>query len=274
MAVRRPSRSPKKPPSKRSLMVRLDEESKGYLTRAADLRRISVSDYVRSDRSPGTARGRGGRRTGHRSESRGTGCLLAGPEPADSTDRGTATTGSDHARRGVNGVRFPAGWRIEALSRTHPRRAFRSGVKPVDDWLGTRALQHQEKHLSVTKVLINLTKGIAGYFTLATGQVDFHDLPADLAWHLPRRLLPVAILAWLGVSKARQGQGLGRLLLAQALLDCHEAGKTFAFIAVILDCINDEARSFYQKWDFQQLPGSPYRLYLSAKQLEAMTRGN
>ncbi len=48
MAARRESHSPKKAPSTRSLMVRLDEESKGYLTRAADLRRISVSDYVRT----------------------------------------------------------------------------------------------------------------------------------------------------------------------------------------------------------------------------------
>ncbi len=48
MAARRISHSPKKAPSTRSLMVRLDEESKGYLTRAADLRRISVSDYVRT----------------------------------------------------------------------------------------------------------------------------------------------------------------------------------------------------------------------------------
>ena len=31
----------------RSLVVRLDEESKRFLTRAAELRRISVSDYVR-----------------------------------------------------------------------------------------------------------------------------------------------------------------------------------------------------------------------------------
>ena len=170
----------------------------------------------------------------------------------------------------MNGVRFPAGFSLEALSRAHPRRAFRSGVAAVDDWLATRALQHQEKHLSVTKTLIDQTEGIAGYFTLATGQVDFSDLPTDLARRLPRRTLPVAILAWLGVSKTHQGQGLGRLLLARALLDCHEAGKTFAFIAVILDCINDESRSFYQKWDFQALPGSPYRLYLSAKQLEAM----
>jgi GNAT superfamily N-acetyltransferase len=173
----------------------------------------------------------------------------------------------------VNGVRFPAGFRLEALSRAHPRRAFRSGVEAVDDWLATRALQHQEKHLSVTKALIDQTKGMAGYFTLATGQVDFSDLPADMARHLPRRTLPVAILAWLGVSETHQGQGLGRLLLAQSLLDCHEAGKTFAFIAVILDCINDESKSCYQKWDFRALPGSPYRLYLSTKQLQAMIQG-
>ena len=31
-----------------SLMVRLDEESKSVLAKAADLRRISVSDYVRA----------------------------------------------------------------------------------------------------------------------------------------------------------------------------------------------------------------------------------
>jgi uncharacterized protein (DUF1778 family) len=39
----RPERT--KPPS--PLMVRLDEKSKGYLARAAELRRVSVSDYVR-----------------------------------------------------------------------------------------------------------------------------------------------------------------------------------------------------------------------------------
>jgi len=29
------------------LMVRLDEDSKSYLTKAAELRRVSISDYVR-----------------------------------------------------------------------------------------------------------------------------------------------------------------------------------------------------------------------------------
>ena len=39
---------------------------------------------------------------------------------------------------------------------------------------------------------------------------------------------------------------------------------------MIIDCIDDRAKAFYQKWDFRELPGSPYRLYLSAKQLESM----
>jgi hypothetical protein len=59
-------------------------------------------------------------------------------------------------------------------------------------------------------------------------------------------------------------------LLAQALRDCWKAGRTFAFVALILDCLSDEAKAFYQHWDFQELPGHPYRLYLSAKRLDAM----
>jgi hypothetical protein len=60
--------------------------------------------------------------------------------------------------------------------------------------------------------------------------------------------------------------------LAQALRDCYEAGDTFAFVAVILDCLTDKAKSFYRKWDFQEWPGHPYRLFVSYHQLEAMMR--
>jgi GNAT superfamily N-acetyltransferase len=170
----------------------------------------------------------------------------------------------------MSGVPFPVGCRLERLRRGHARKDFHCGEKEVDDWLASKALQHQEKHLSVTKVLLDEAGAIAGYYTLATGQVDFGDLPAEVAKRLPQRTLPVAVLAWLGVSGPRHGQGLGRLLLAQALRDCYEAGKTFAFIAVVLDCLSDTARAFYQRYDFAQLPGHPYRLFLSTKRLEAM----
>jgi GNAT superfamily N-acetyltransferase len=170
----------------------------------------------------------------------------------------------------VKPVQLPPGFRLETLGRAHPRQAFSCGQDKVDDWLATKALQHQHKHLSVTKVLLDNVGAAAGYYTLATGQIDFGALPAEISKRLPRRILPVAVLAWLGVSADHQGQGLGRTLLAQALRDCHEAGKTFAFVAVILDCIDEAAKEFYKRWDFDELPGQPYRLYLSATRLDAM----
>jgi GNAT superfamily N-acetyltransferase len=169
-----------------------------------------------------------------------------------------------------NGVSWPAGLRLESLIKAHPRKAFVSGQAEVDNWIRTQALQHQGKHLSATKALLDDAGAIAGYYTLATGQVDFGDLPVDLSSRLPKRQLPVAVLAWLGVAQSRQGQGLGKRLLAQALRDCFDAGKTFAFIAVILDCVNQSAKDFYQLYDFKELPGHPFRLYLSSDRLEAM----
>jgi len=170
----------------------------------------------------------------------------------------------------VKQVEFPEGLVLEPLCATHPRREFDCGVEAVNQWLWTKALQNQEKHLSVTKVLTSRNGGIAGYYSLATGQVDFSDLPAEAARKLPKRSLPVAVLAWLGVDRTCQGQELGTRLLAQALRDCHEAGKTFAFVAVILDCLDDRSKSFYQRWDFAELPGGPFRLFLSAGTLKAM----
>ena len=160
----------------------------------------------------------------------------------------------------MSAVPFPAGHRLEPLVKSHPRKHFASGHPSVDDWLHTKALQNQDKRLSTTKVLLNPTGTIAGYYTLAIGQVDFGDLPTEVAKKLPRRLLPVAVLAWLGVASDRHGQGLGTTLLACALRDCHTAGRTFAFVAVLLDCVDDRAKAFYSRFDFRELPGHPYRL--------------
>jgi len=173
----------------------------------------------------------------------------------------------------VRTIRLPDGVRFASLQRSHPRKAFSCGEVRVDDWLRTKALQQQAKRLSVTRVLLDAEGKIIGFYTLATGQIDFGDLPPEMVKRLPQRALPVAVLAWLGVDQGYHRQGWGRVLLAQALRDCYESGRTFAFVAVILDCIDDKARAFYSKWDFQALPGYRDRLFLSWRQLEAMMSG-
>ena len=167
-------------------------------------------------------------------------------------------------------VLWPDDSRLERLRREHPRKKFHCGEPQVDEWLSTKALQHQNKRLSVTKVLLDSNGTINGYYTLASGHTDFDELPFEITKHLPNRILPVAVLAWLGVSQDQQGQGLGHRLLAQALRDCHDAGKIFPFVAVILDCINDRTKAFYQQWNFEEVPGRPHRMFLSTAHLEAL----
>jgi ribosomal protein S18 acetylase RimI-like enzyme len=170
----------------------------------------------------------------------------------------------------LSGVAFPTGWTLEVLAKSHPRRKFRSGSEAVDRWLTQSALQSQKKHLTTTKVLLNEQQLIVGFYTLGTSQVEFSDLPPDVAKSLPRRTLPVAVLAWLGVDTVFQRRGIGRRLLATALNDCYDASETFAFVAVILDCIDESAKRFYSSFDFEALPGHPMRLALPFRLLEKL----
>ena len=165
---------------------------------------------------------------------------------------------------------LPGEWRIELLAKSHNRQQFDCGNTSVNDWLKKSALQSQSKRLTSTKVLIGTTSRVFGFYTLAMAQVDFADLPSTIAKSLPRRQLPVAVIAWLGVDIAFQSHGVGKRLLANALKDCFEASEVFAFVAVVLDCVDSNAKMFYQRFDFAELPGYPMRLYLTYRQLQQM----
>ncbi|MBN2718934.1 MAG: N-acetyltransferase [Deltaproteobacteria bacterium] len=167
-------------------------------------------------------------------------------------------------------IQWPAGFHIEQLTREHKRNSFCSGVATVDEWLKKRARQAQDKHLSVTRVLLDSNANVVGYYTLAMGQVSFDELPLHIIKKLPATLLPILTLAWLGIDKRHQQKRLGERLLAQALRDCHTTGKLMPFVAVLLDCATKNAKRFYQRYDFEELPGHPMTLMLPWNLLDAM----
>jgi GNAT superfamily N-acetyltransferase len=170
----------------------------------------------------------------------------------------------------VKEIRWPDGFFIEQLNKRHKRTAFCSGLDIVDEWLRKRARQAQEKRLSVTKLLLKKPNIIAGYFTLAIGQVNFDELPHEMARKLPRTLLPIVTLAWLGVDRRYRGKRFGERILAQALADCYHTGQILPFVAVLLDCATVSAKAFYQRYDFDELPGHPMKLMLPWKLLKRM----
>lgn len=165
---------------------------------------------------------------------------------------------------------FPAGYSLSKLRREQDRSNFRCENPKVNDWLKTKALQHQDKRLSSTKVVLNPAQQVCGFYTLVTGQIDFGDLPPEEARSLPKRSLPTAVLAWLGVDERHTRRGLGDFLVVSALRDCYDASQIFSFVAVVVDCLDENSRAFFMQYDFQPIPANPFRLFLSTRHLDVM----
>lgn len=154
-------------------------------------------------------------------------------------------------------------WLVEPLARRHQRGEFHCGKAPLDQFLHTLVNQYEKRKLGRTYVAVRPGEmRVLGYYTLASGAVPFENVPANLARKLPRHPVPVALLARLAVDQAAQGQGLGKLLLMDALKRCLGLSGQLGIHAVEVDAIDPEARAFYEKFGFVPLPDSELHLFL------------
>ena len=97
-------------------------------------------------------------------------------------------------------------------------------------------------------------------------EVLTEELPQDLAKKLPRKI-PGIRLGRLAVDRSVQGQGLGELLLVDAI---ERARLVLAYIgvhALFVDAKDEQAAAFYRKYGFRPLPSDPLRLVLPLARL-------
>lgn len=154
-----------------------------------------------------------------------------------------------------------AGLSIELLGATHDRRSFSCGVSALDDCLRRYARQHAAANISRSYVAAD-GKRVAGFYTLAMAAVRRDNLPAREADRFPRFPLPVARLARLAVDVRCQRQGIGELLLADALQRCLRLSEQIGMIGVIVDAKDEIARGWYERFEFERLPDAPLTLWL------------
>lgn len=149
----------------------------------------------------------------------------------------------------------------EALAPQHDRSSFTCGVEPLDRYLRQHATQDIRRRIANCFVMIERTTGdIAGYYTLSGTSLLLTDLPQTMVKRLPRYpAVPSALLGRLAVATAFQNRHLGASLLADAALRASRAD--LAVFAVVTDPKDDNARRFYLKHGFMELPGTPLRLF-------------
>jgi GNAT superfamily N-acetyltransferase len=162
-------------------------------------------------------------------------------------------------------------FRIEKLRRDHRVEGFDCGREPLNRFLIRFALQSQLSNSSQTYLAFSEDE-VVGFYTLAFGDVTYEDAPARLRKGVARHPIPLMILARLAVASAsawarkRIGSGLLKDALARTLAAAEIAGlRAFAVHAK-----DDEARAFYERFDFIASASDPMHLFVLLKDVRAL----
>jgi GNAT superfamily N-acetyltransferase len=153
---------------------------------------------------------------------------------------------------------------IEKLRRDHLVDAFDCGQDVLNNWLRKYALQNQGAGSAQTYV--GLVDGaVIGYYSLAVGQVEYEGAPERLKKGLARHPVPVMLLARLAVDKNWQKQGVGRALLRDAVLRTLQAAEIAGIRALAVHAKDEQARRYYEQFDFAASPTDPLHLLVLLK---------
>jgi predicted N-acetyltransferase YhbS len=153
--------------------------------------------------------------------------------------------------------------RVERLGDQHDVGRFNCGVKALDEWLGTHALDNQRRNLSRTFVLLDDSNHVVGYYALTMGGVRKESLPLRYRRGLPGFDIGMVLLARFAIADNQQGPGLVRDLLIEAIERAADAGTQVAARFIAVDPIDEAARAFYARFGFRQVEGDAGgRMYL------------
>jgi len=158
--------------------------------------------------------------------------------------------------------------RIEKLERGHAVDSFDCGVEALNRFLIRYALVNQSAGAAQTYVAL-AGESVVGFYSLAVGQIEYSAAAERLKKGLARHPVPIMLLARLAVASQWHGRGLGAGLLKDAMLRTLQAADLAGIRAFIVHAKDDEARSFYERFDFLPSPSDPHHLYRLLKDIRA-----
>ena len=166
---------------------------------------------------------------------------------------------------------------IQLLAKQHNRPAFDCGKDSLNEYLHRQASQDQKRRVAAPYILTTEkdSNTILGYYTLSATNIELDSLPDDMVRKLPRYpKVGATLLGRLAVDKKQAGQGLGGILLSDALKRSVEQSQHIGSVAVVVDALDDEARRFYEHFQFVSLPDQPKKLIILMKVIEKLFSGD
>ena len=152
----------------------------------------------------------------------------------------------------------------------HDRAAFSCGVEQVDNYFKKTA----NKLAKADNVRLYVRCGddgkVQGFYAINSHAVHFTELPKKYAHTKPNHgSIPAIYISMIGRDESCRGQGVGDVLLADALKRIVSAADTVGVAVImldVLDCGDPGAVAFrkttYERYGFQSLPSNELRMFL------------
>lgn len=149
---------------------------------------------------------------------------------------------------------------------------FDSGEPDLDAYLRSRALANHLEGASRTFVTCR-GGAVVGFYSLAAASVERRSAQGRVRRNMPEPV-PAILLSRLAIDRREQGNGLGKHLLRDAIARSVRAADLIGVRALLVHAVNQQARSFYTRFDFEPSPTDPLHLLLLIKDARAALSSN
>ena len=160
--------------------------------------------------------------------------------------------------RGSAGVTLALVPITKSLSKT----PFDCGYPELNQFFRHSARKNDRLSIGKTFVAVTETDEPAGYLTVSTAQIAAESLSDELKATLRRFPGPTFRNGKLAVDRRFQGSGVGRWLLTRAFQKAVDVSQQVGLFAVLVDAIDETAKTFHVKYGFVPLEGNPLILFL------------
>jgi hypothetical protein len=160
---------------------------------------------------------------------------------------------------------------IVPLTASHDVSHFQCGEPSLDEWLRKYAFANQVVNSSRTFVLTEPgSERVWGYYSLTVASIQRSDVTLAGRSGMPSAYdVPAVLLARLARDEKRKYDGIGQLLLADAVLRTLRMSQDAGIRLLAVHALNEKARQWYAEHDFQQSPINERLLMLTVPDLLA-----
>lgn len=154
------------------------------------------------------------------------------------------------------------------LDQSHDLCSFDCGDSALNNYLRQFAYINNRHGSSRTYVTCQDNQ-VIGYYTITIGSVSHEAATSRITTGMaPHRPIPVIILARLAIDLKKQGSGIGKGLLKDALIRATQGADIIGGRAILVHAKDRHAKDFYQKYGFEPSPIDDFHLYLLIKDIK------